>query len=920
MLIGREAEVGAIEAFLRTSGPRGLLLEGEPGIGKTSVWAAGVDAARSSGMTVLAARAAGVEVRLAFTGLADLLGRLPGSAFSSLPSPQRRAVDVALLRADRSGDSTDARAVGQALLGVLTRAAADAPVVVAIDDLQWLDSASGRALGFALRRLVDEPVGLLATARNGIHEPPPMELATVFPDDRLHRLRISPLSQDTIEQLLRDRLDLNLSRRALHRLYERAGGNPFFALEIGRLLEGKRIEAANEMALPDSLRDIVLERIAQLPERTRRLLLAAAALSDPRLELLGPTARSDIQPAVAEGIVTIDRDAVVFDHPLFAFVPYQTASPALRRRLHARLARVVPGDEERARHLALGTKGPDERVASQLDRAARLALARGAPDTAAELAHLARLLTPESDLERVLAEAEYTFESGDSAHARALMEQAVMRLEPGPRRAHALARLAWFCGGWGDDPNRALRLLDGAVEQAGADLAVTAEVFECLTWQSLLVGEYGDAARYARRGAAAADELGDAHWITLLALAVALTEGKAGRASAARKAITRLEGIRETAPPVRVINDAGWLRAIFSASDGDLDSALGLIRPLHQRALEIGDESSLPNLLEHAALLEFRAGDWPRADRLIDTALQCAVRTDQAIQRLALCAWRSFLDVHLGRIEPARTTAEETLEEARRRGLPIYEDVARWALVRLALSHEDPNSARAHFEQLRHPERGIGEHSFFRHYGDAAEALIAVRQPAAASTMVRRWRSHAAALDRATAGPGGDRCTGLIAVAEGDAGRGLRLLERAVARGRRLPEPFELGRSLLALGTAQRQSRKKREAARALREALETFEGLPAPLWATRARRELARIGGRPIADGHLTETERRIVALVAAGHTNAEAAHELALSPKTIEWNLSKAYRKLGVRSRSELAARRDHIEGFPRLVAPGP
>jgi len=244
------------------------------------------------------------------------------------------------------------------------------------------------------------------------------------------------------------------------------------------------------------------------------VLLAAAALSQPRLSLLGRRAAADLRPAVESGIVKLDGDVVVFAHPLLAFVPYEEAPTASRRRVHARLARVVRDVEERARHLALAASGPDERVAIELDDAARRALARGAPEAAAELVRLARQLTPGSNVQRLLAQAEYTFASGDSAHARALMEEALDLLDAGPRRAHALARLAWFRGGWGDDPHGALALLDGAVQEAEGDLAVEAEVFECLTWQSHLVGRHDDAARYARLGADAAGELGDPKWVS----------------------------------------------------------------------------------------------------------------------------------------------------------------------------------------------------------------------------------------------------------------------------------------------------------------------------------------------------------------------------------------------------------------------
>jgi ATP/maltotriose-dependent transcriptional regulator MalT len=903
-MTGRQPELAAVETFLDQDGPRALLLEGEAGIGKSFIWDAGLEAARERGMVVLAARPAGAEVRLSFAGLSDLLGRLPASAFTSLPAPQRRALDAALLRAEVASDSADPRAIGQAVVGVLRTVASDAPIVVATDDLQWLDLPSGRALTFALRRLVDEPVALLATARMDVRDAPPFGLGRVLRDGWLRRVRIGPLSQGAVHELLRTRLQLNLSRPALLRLHERTGGNPFFALEIGRLLEG-RIEAAHELPLPNSLRELVHERLARLPPKTRHALLAAAAMSKPRLSLLGRTAPADLRPAVDSGIVTLEGDALVFSHPLLAFVPYEEAPSVERRRVHAQLARVVRDPEERARHLALATSRADEQVATELERAARRASARGAPDAAAELVRLARRLTPGSSVERLLAEAEYTFESGDTSRARSLMEKAVDLHEAGPRRAHALARLAWFRGGWGDDPHGALDLLDGAVEQAAGDLAVQAEVFECLTWQSHLVGRHDDAARYGRLGAEAAADLGDPRWIALLGLAVALAEGKVGRARAARAAAARLDELSGAVAHVRVIDDPDWLRAIFLASDGDLDGALTLVRPLHERALDRGDESSLPNLLEHLALLEFRAGNWRRADELVETASKIAVQTDQEIQRLALRAWRTFLDAHLGRVESARAAAAETIAAAAERRLPIYEDAARWALMLLALSHDDPAGALAQFDQLLHADRGIGEHTFFRHYGDAAEALAGVGQPDEAAAVVRRWRARAAALDRAAAGPGGDRCLGLAAVAGGDLDRGLALLEHAVVRGRDVPEPFELARSLLALGTARRRARQKRMAAIALDEARDIFDRLPAPLWAERTRRELARIGGRRVADGALTETERRVVALVAAGRSNHEVAQELVLSTKTVEWNLSKVYRKLGVRSRAELAAR---------------
>jgi DNA-binding CsgD family transcriptional regulator len=904
VLIARRDELTLIENFLDEPGCRGLLLEGDAGIGKTRVWKAGVDASQARGFTVLATRASGSEVRLSFAGLSDLLSGLASPVFASLPPPQQRALDAALLRTTGQREEMATRAVGQALLGVLRYVGAESPTLLAVDDLQWLDPPSGRAVSFALRRLSDEPVALLATARIRSHEPTPLDLDRLLPDGRLRRVPIGPLSERSIDELLRARLGLNPSRAALTRLHQRAGGNPFFALEIGRLLGEKRVEGSDDLPLPHSLRQLVHERLAQLPARTRRALLTAASLAQPRIDLLGRGAEADLRPAVQTGIVSLDAGVVRFAHPLLAFVPYEEAPPAVRRRIHARLADAVVDLEERARHLALAAVRPDERVAAELDEAARRALTRGAPDAAAELTRLARRLTPGSDVERRLAEAEYTFESGDSARARALMEEVIRQLDAGPPRAHALARLAWLRGIFGDDPRGALALLESALEQASGDLAVEAEVYEGLTWHSHLVGR-PDAARYARLGAAAAEHLGDPHWVGLLALALSLAEGKAGRPQAARAALRRLEAVSGTVSHHRMVSDPAWLRAIFLASDGDVHGALLLVRELHGRAVELGDESSLPYLLGHLALFEFRAGAWQAADEHLDEALQIARQTDQQNHQLSLQAWRAVLDVHLGRSATAEQLALRIIAEAEARVLPIYADVARWALMLLAIANGEPDAALAAFNGQQRPDRGLDEHVLFRHYGDAAEALIMVGDLGAAATTIRRWRARAAALDHAVAGPGADRCAGLLAAADGNVGRGLRLLERAVARGRTVPEPFELARSLLALGTLQRQAMQKRAAAATLGEALHLFERLPAPLWVERTRRELARIGGRRVDSGALTGTEQRVAALVAAGRSNAEVARELVLSTKTVEWNLSKVYRKLGVRSRAELAAR---------------
>src|SRR5215204_5873255 len=288
LLLGRKAELAQIAAFLEAEPPAALVLEGEAGIGKTRVWEEGVRIASAAGYRVLAVRAAGSEVQLSFAGLADLVEGVVGEALPGLPAPQRHALEAALLLVEAEGVPPDARAVAAGLLTVLRLLSRTAPLVLAVDDLQWLDASSGGALRFALRRLETEPVRLLATVRGSPGGPLPMELERAFGDDRLLRIAPAPLSLGTLHELLRARLGLNLPRPALVRVAQVCSGNPFFALELGRELQrrGARPAAGEPLPVPSSLRQLVRDRIARLPARTRMLVLSAAALAHPTVAML----------------------------------------------------------------------------------------------------------------------------------------------------------------------------------------------------------------------------------------------------------------------------------------------------------------------------------------------------------------------------------------------------------------------------------------------------------------------------------------------------------------------------------------------------------------------------------------------------------------------------------------------------------
>ena len=439
-IIGREAELAKLGRFVDGADgvPATLLMEGEPGIGKTVLWMAAVELARARDLRVLTAIAATADTRLSFAALADLLEPVLGVVLSSLPPPQRRALEVALLLEEAEGSPPDHRAVAFAFLSAVRALSREGPVLVAIDDVQWLDRPSALTVEFALRRLRDEPVLFLLTLRAGEEQPPP-GLERALRQRTLRRIAIGALSLGAVHRLLKDALDLVLSRPKLRRIHELSGGNPLFALELGRAVQRGAIRLEPGEPLPGSLAAAVHDRLMSLPPQSRAALLAASAMSQPTLELVERAsdgrAADQLAPALEAHVIELDRNRIRFTHPLLASGIYAEAAPAELHGLHRRLAELVRDPEERARHRALGAEGPDEDVASELERAARHARSRGAFVSSAELAELARRLTPAERKQgwhrRTVAGAVSAWEAGDTERARELFNEARVASQPG---------------------------------------------------------------------------------------------------------------------------------------------------------------------------------------------------------------------------------------------------------------------------------------------------------------------------------------------------------------------------------------------------------------------------------------------------------------------------------------------------------
>ena len=417
-LVGREAELARLRSFLDAEGAstRTLVLAGGPGFGKTSLWEVGVDIARRRGTPVLVARPSEPEAQFSFAALGDLLERVDGAVLAMLPDPQRWALEVALLRSEPSDRPPEARAIAAGFLGVLRELASREPLLVAIDDVQWLDAPSAGALRFAQRRLDSEPIVFLLTERTGPG-------AVRFDAERPDRVKVGGLSMGASRLLLAERLDFHPPRVVVRRIFESTGGNPLFTLELARNLRdaGDPLDPARPLAVPGELGTLLGDRLSRLSEAAATAALGAALASDPTTglieALMGADAAASLDELIGASVVGVDGDRIRFTHPLLASTVTTVALPQQRRAMQRELSRLVDDPVASARHLARAGVEPDGDSACMLENAAALARARGGWDMAAELLERSRELTPSDDIDgrqrRAIAAAEHHAHSGD---------------------------------------------------------------------------------------------------------------------------------------------------------------------------------------------------------------------------------------------------------------------------------------------------------------------------------------------------------------------------------------------------------------------------------------------------------------------------------------------------------------------------
>lgn len=904
-LVGRDKDLAFIHSFFGNSEVHGaaLLLSGEAGVGKTAVLDAVATGATHNGIRVL--RAAGVqfEADISYAGLNQLLVPLFDD-FDVLDPVHRDALRVAV--GIGSGPAPDRLLTSTAVLLLLRLTAARTPLLLVIDDLPWLDRATNAVLGFVARRLVGSTIGFLAASREGSE--------SFFESSGLTEHRLEPLDDASSTELLA-LAHPDVSPAVRRRIAAEARGNPLALVELPVALsaEQRATLAMVPAVLPlsERLQALFASRVAELPARSRELLLLAALdgtgdLASVEAAASGRADVDDLVPAEQARLVTVSAGnrRLSFRHPLIGSAVVELATGTERRQAHRALADVLGGQlERRAWHLGEAATGPDETVAALLEEAARGRLRRGdALGAVAALTRSAGLSPAASDESRRLAVAAYVGvdSGGELEDATRLLAESRLVHPVGDQSLHAATASAFLLINRDGDIDTAYRLLIGAIESSEPEHHYDASdegLIEALHLLILLCWYGGDPKL----------------WEPMLAFMERLTPeppellwvitqifGDPARTGAA--ALPRLTELIATVgdDPTRVIRVG--TASVFADRLGDFRWAT-------RRLVEQGRAGTAPvrrhlGALMHLGLDYFHLGRWDDAAQL-------------AAEGLALCENHDyrFFAWYFQYIQAAVAAAQGDAETS----AALTEEIVRWAMPRgtygarffacharalAALGSGDFETAYQHACTLS-PPGTVAPYLPIALWGtmDLVEAAIRTGREQEAA-------AHAAAMRASSMAALSPRLEMLVLACEAltTPGRpGLALFEQALS----LPDPerwpFDVARVRLFFGERLRRLRATADSREQLAQALEAFQRLGAKPWVTRTVAELRASGQSTPAAARpgpvaLTAQELQIATLAATGLTNKQIAERLFLSHRTIGTHLYQIYPKLGITSRAAL------------------
>ncbi|MFJ5261783.1 AAA family ATPase [Streptomyces sp. NPDC088387] len=909
LVIGREELFAAAREQLGRGGS--VLLHGPAGIGKSTVLRALAAEYAEGARTVLRCSATESESHLPFLALADLLGLVLPEVSGKMPEAQRTALESALTGRGESTLQRDGLALRLAVLSALRALAAEGPVLVVADDLQWLDPASAELLGFAARRLGDFPVQLLCAARTEGQEHND-HLRASPPDTQA--LRLGPLTRGQVSALLDQRGYPRLPRSTVRDIHRTSGGNPLFALELGRALAESATppRPGEPLPVPTSLRALVLSRLEMLSDEARHTLLVASAGARPTPALLHAAGRvnaeAETAQAAALGLLATEPEgpAVRFAHPLISAALYAEASAQERRSAHAALSTAASDPIERARHLALATTGTDPEAAARLAEAAALARDRGAPSVAASLGLLAARHTPADGEpgpeEHRLQAADDALTAGETDLARDIARDVLTRAtEP----AHRVRAWIVVINAAGQAMGKVDSVFPQALADAGDDPRLLALVRYQLAWRALLVEGEMDKGREEAAHAARLAERGQDRRTELLALAFqAQMETLMGHPDAPA---TIKRALREPQDPKVAVdhNGVGAVRFRWLLMSDQLAEARTTISALLREVRRRGMAESEVHYLRFLAETELRSGHCGRALDLARESLRLA--RDAGIGEGASAMLTSLAEAAGGDVGRALSLAREAADRAEEDGDVIYLSRALGALGHAQLVAGDARAAVGSLRRVRELEAGIGitDPARGRWHGDLAEALVRIGELAEARDVIVVTRVQALRLGRESVLAVLDRADALVRAARGERDAAVAQLTSVQDRLAKLGYGLEEARAAFALA----RLRSGTPGPASYDEAARLFRRCRALPWLRQVEEAAAVSTPEPPAapaaldalEG-LAAMERQVAALVMEGATNREIAARLFISVKTVEATLTRVYRKLGIRSRVDI------------------
>jgi DNA-binding CsgD family transcriptional regulator len=900
-LIGRKRERDVLDRLLEAAraGDGGVLVVyGEPGVGKTAL----LEYAVETGHAYRVARTNGVEgeMQLPFAALQQLC-----SSFlelqERLPQPQRDALGVAF--GLNTGPPPNPFLVGLAALGLVSEVAEDQPLLIAVDDAQWLDAGSASALTFVARRLFAEKIALVFATR---------ELGGALA--RLPELRVEPLGHRDARSLLESIVPAPLDDRVLDRIVDETGGNPLALLELPRGLTPTQL--AGGFGLPAnapmsaSIEESFTRRLAALPHGSRRFVLVAAAdpVGDPALvrraaQRLGIPEGTAVA-VEAEGLLTFGP-TVVFRHPLVRSAAYRASGLEERREIHRALAEATDPEidpDRRAWHRAQAAAAPDEDVAAELERSAVRAQGRGGLAAAGVFLARAAALTPDPSrrAERTLAAAQTMFRAGalDDALGLLASAEAGTLSDLDRARTELLRAQITFVATHGNDAP--LLLLEAARRLSPLDPSLSRDTYLDALSAALFAG------RLARPGGSALDIAHAARTAPASArearapdvLLDALTTLLSGNYEAAVPVLRRAAGAFGTETSAREQMRWIWLATIASVQLWD-DTIWESLSERHiMIARKTGALGDLPLALTQRIYLHLLAGELDTAASLVEEIQRATETTGSDLAPyggVGLAALR-------GRETEAEYLIERTRAEVTSRGEGIGLSVLDWAAAVLY-------NGLGRYEEAREAALGVAAHDLNPSMwimAEVIEAAVRAGTPEMAADALRQLRSVARAS-------GTDWVVGIASRSEALVAEGPEAEHRyleSIGRLGRTRMAVDLARAHLLYGEWLRRERRRADAREALRFAHARFSDFGMEAFAERARIELLATGEhartRTIDSARqLTPQEAQISRLAAEGNTNREIAAQLFISPKTVEYHLRKAFRKLDVRSRAQLSSR---------------